>query len=187
MKYAIIIFLSSTIIPVVLALMRNNKNENQKDVFCCPRLYVFVAFLGFAVFGIAYAALFISGQIYETPNIYVDIMLAVVGVLLIWGSTYLLLCGLNFRLELRQNEIVYRNIFRKTYIINYTDVLEIISWYFPNETKKMEKYKIVTKTKKITLSYMDVNFNNLIQILKNRLRKNKVQCKFTIKKGIMKY
>ena len=120
------------------------------------------------------------------------------------GSVCLLLLSLNWGIDIQEDRIVYRNVFRRTRIIYFTEItgiqhreprfgnqkrsdssrlFDLADWIIAlTVPKKISSYRIYIGKKSITVDSIVYNYNGSAARILKAMKKQGIQCPVTTKK-----
>ena len=84
---------------------------------------------------------------------------------------YSVLVGLNVKVELNKEEMIYTNFLGISTKHNYNDTKKAVFYYFKN-SKKVEKVVIYYKKARIVIDYYFVGFDEMVRILRKKINSN---------------
>ena len=92
------------------------------------------------------------------------------------AGLWMFLLGVNWKVMLEEDIIVYRDIFRIVRKIRYEDIDKVV--VKRDRTNFVKQYKVYYGKRRIVLDYFVVNFNDFPVLLRRRLKKAKNMIKF---------
>ena len=120
------------------------------------------------------------------------------------GSVCLLLLSLNWGIDIQENRIVYRNVFRRTRIIYFTEItgiqhreprfgnqkrsdssrlFDLADWIIAlTVPKKISSYRIYIGKKSITVDSVVYNYDGSAERILKAMKKQGIECPVTTKK-----
>lgn len=122
------------------------------------------------------------------------------------GSVCLLLLSLNWGIDIQEDRIVYRNVFRRTRIIYFTEItgiqhreprfgnqkrsdssrlFDLADWIIAlTRPKKISSYRIYIGKKSITVDSLVYNYDGSAARILKAMKKQGIQCPVTTKKTL---
>ena len=154
MKYGIIAILTVVTIPLVFCWIISSSEKTPQNVIKYPKKF---SLLGLATLTISVFCIFIVFSDFRSylVNCFLFIMVLCISI----ASIYLILLGLNWKIEILQNHLIYTNIFRISKKYGYSDVTNVKVYYVKN-TELPQKYTIYFGKKRITVDYLTINFDS---------------------------
>lgn len=179
-SYAISAILISTIVPLVLGLLAFKASSSKISYSSYTLKYTrFIPMLCLGTI-ILIAGLIVWALIQNTPfpiggYIFLGIFYSLFICALVWGF----LRGLNFRLILNEDVMIYRNIWGMVRRFDYKDIKEVRP--LCNRFKHVEVYRIYVKGLRlwISIDYLTMGFNEFPGIMRKRLKKANNRIEFT--------
>ncbi len=167
------------VVPLILELVRARAAlSHDKDIMKYHRFIPISGAFGFIMFiALGLWALLQLLQGGYISNIVAGIVLIVVVFSIFCpASLWLFIRGLNWKLILDKEQLIYRNMWGRVKRIDYQDITGIKTCYAKN-SDIVEKYIIYFGTKKIVIDYLVTNFNAFPQTMNKRLNKFKNKIK----------
>lgn len=164
------------IIPISLALLRISASNQQGNTFRYPKAFLYMGVLVDLM--IAVAVYF--GVKKDDFEGYWPLLVAVF-VIFIMGIV-LIAWRVNWKIELTDEEIIYRTIFRITHKYKYDDITKIdIKYVELNSTP--EELCVYIEDKKVKITYMVGDIQLIHSIIVKNSRKHKHHCEETVFKN----
>ena len=163
------------IIPIIFLVVdakAKNKIANS-DTFVYPKFYKIIGIIGFPI--IVLANIFLVNN-YESKYVVLVIFYFLFFIAVFW----FMLQVLSWKLILKDNQIIYRNLFGFIKHFNYEDIVKIIPIY-KRKSNIVVKYKMYVKKSKIVIEGIIEGFNSFPKILKGKLKKHNITISFTEK------
>ena len=181
-----ICFVPMLIVPVITGILFQSRKGKKVSVLYYPAYTIVISVSYLALLGTIY----IIGAIYQPTQVYNMKMLPVlVASFAVYASViYLFILGVNWRLEVLDDCIRYRNLFRITKEYPYADIRCIIIYGSSKQQRhgkqKMRhyKYKICINGKKIVVENLVCNFQEFLPIFMKNINKNNCELKIIQKK-----
>ena len=85
---------------------------------------------------------------------------------------YSVLVGLNVKVELNKEEMIYTNFLGISTKYNYNDTKKAVFYYFKN-SKNVEKVAIYCKNKRVVIDYFFIGFDEIVRILRRKIKQNR--------------
>ena len=149
----IIISVSWTIGNIGLYLRTEHNKKHYDQVLKVPKLIFWIGLVGLIVCYIIIACILIFS--YNEQSVAAAIALFVFSLVYV----YIIMYALNWKIEVNRDVFVYRNMFRKVRVYQYSDIEAI-------KRIKIGGYKLVLKKKKIYVDYYILNS----EILWNKIK-----------------
>ena len=161
------------IITVIFFLFKSVSESfepTMENTFRATRSTTLISVIGLVVSGGAMLAVFVIPKDgVSDPALYTVIVGGGFAVFL-FLSLYSLLCDINYRLILGEDELTYINLLRIRKNYRYEDITRVIG---QNKGGMYEKYIIFIGEKKITIGYGYGNLSDFRILLKRRLKRHK--------------
>jgi len=87
-------------------------------------------------------------------------------------GAYLILVSFNSKVELYKEDMIFTNFLRISKKYNYHDIEKVVFYYFKN-SKNIEKVAIYCKKKKIVIDCYFIDFDEIVRILRRRIKQNR--------------
>jgi len=172
---AILLLLTSTLVPLILPFFLHDRKTERLNVLSYP-----LVFTVFGAVGTVFEASVLIWVFVKEPIDLVFLPLLAVWAALFVGTVWLFFHSMNWRLEIGEDQLIYRDIFRRVYKIPYEDVIMIREQY-PRRSRVTDKIRIYTKGKTITVEYVVYNFRDSLKLMKKHMKKNGYACEITRK------
>ena len=172
---AVVLLLTSTLVPLILPFFLHDRKTERITVLSYPLVFTVFGAVG-TVFE---TALLILVFVKESIELVFLPLLAAWGVLMV-GTVWLFFHSMNWRLEIGEDQLIYRDIFRRVHKIPYGDVIMIREQY-PRRSQVTDKLYIYTKRRTITVEYVVYNFRDSLKLMKKYMKKNGCACEITRK------
>ena len=185
MKNFLVCFVPILIVPVVIGILFRPRKKTKSSVLYYPAYIIVLPAILVAFWGVIYVLA------YRTqPSQFFSLEMLPVWIVsfIIYGSAiYLMIKGINWRLEIQDDCIRYRNLFRVTKEYSYADIQCIIVYGPLKEPchgkirRRIDKYKICSKNKKIVVEYLVFNFQDSLPQIKKNMKKHRCELKMVYK------
>ena len=171
MKYVVILATTTLIhilVPCLLILLSSKTSINTESTITLKYSKFFVFFgIGGSVFALSVYMLSMR-DLSENLKAFV---FCTVGILIMFASCFwLFLQGLNWRLILHEDVLIYRNCLRVTKIYSYAEITKVRTCY-NRKIKQIEKFEIFVGKRKITVESFVENFTLFNNLIGKRLKK----------------
>lgn len=173
MYIAISIIVVSLLVPILMCAIISPTITNSNE-YRYP--------LKFLIFGISGFLLVLLLNIWWLHNnsqtdLVNIILLVIFDIPMFGGSIYFILSGVNWKIELRQGELIFRNFFRITRKYNYSEINKIEIYPPHRLTGSLpEKYVIYICKRHIKMECTVTNFEDFIKEIKKNMRENNSFC-----------
>ncbi len=172
----IVLLLTSTLVPLILPFFLHDRKTGRTNVLSYPPVFTIVGAVGTVFETSVLIWVFVKDPMVEP--VFLPVLAA--WAVLIVGTVWLFLHSMNWRLEICEDKLIYRDILRRVYEIPYGDVIMIREQY-PRRSQVTDKLRIYTKRKNITVEYVVYNFRDLLKLMKKYMKKNGCACEITRK------
>ena len=169
-SYYITIILIHLIVPAVVSipLLFRTETSHKNNTFVYSKLGV-----GVGVFGIvAITAINILMLCVSNDTLSEKMWLSVGFQSFNLLGVASILIGLNRKIELKKEEMLYRNFLGISRTYKYTDIEKMVFYYYKN-SKIIEKVAIYSKKRRFEIDCYFHDFNEIIRILRVRIKTNK--------------
>ena len=174
MKVMLSFFVIPIVVPIIIGILCYPRKSRKTAALYYPAYVVVLPTILLVFWGVLY----VWTVIFQSDLFSLELLPVMIVSLAVYGAAiYLLLKGINWKLEILDDRIRYRNLFRVTKEFSFADIQYIVIYGATKEQRhgkikcQHDKYKIYIKGKKIVVEYLVYNFSDFLPNIKRKMKK----------------